>query len=392
MALLAWVGCIADSYELAALFGDDIDYRREAQLIDKTGWPLVAFVTRRAGGAGASLLTRARVAAACLAEGRAGMARLVRAHCETTGDLAARFGLGPRVREALRQTYERWDGKGLPAGLRGMQLTVATRIVTLAGTLEVFHRLGGVNGAVDVARGRSGSHFSPALVEMFCADANSVFEGLDGTSTWDMVIDAEPGLRRRLNAAELDTALEALADYIDLKSPYTLGHSRGVADLAEAAACRMGLADDQVRLVRRAGLMHDLGKVGIPNEILDKPAPLTAAEIERVRLHPYLVERMLARVAARHVGVTSPRVSGRVGISEEAHGDLLADVGPRSGGRRLLHTLTEPDRIVPPGRRATRHENLKPRSPMAESTARPRRRCCGRRGSVLGHYRHGQLG
>jgi HD-GYP domain-containing protein (c-di-GMP phosphodiesterase class II) len=297
VALLAWVGCIADSYELAALFGDDIDYRREAQLIDKTGWPLVAFVTRRAGGAGASLLTRARVAAACLAAGRAGMASLVRAHCETTGDLAARFGLGPQVREALRQTYERWDGNGLPAGLQGTQLTVATLIVTLAGTLEVFHRLSGVAAAVDVARGRSGSHFSPELVEMFCANANSVFEGLDSDSTWDMVIDAEPGLRRRLNAAELDTALEALADYIDLKSPYTLGHSRGVADLAAAAASRMGLADHQVRLVRRAGLVHDLGKVGIPNEILDKPGPLTAAEIERVRFHPYLVERIFARVA-----------------------------------------------------------------------------------------------
>src|SRR6266566_2211344 len=125
------------------------------------------------------------------------------------------------------------------------------------------------------------------------AQAAPVLAGLDEASSWDAVISAEPAQGRRLTGPEFDAALEAIADFTDVKSPYTIGHSRGVADLAGEAARILGLGDQAATTVRRAGLVHDLGRLGVPNAVWDKPGPLGHAETERVRLHPYLTERML---------------------------------------------------------------------------------------------------
>ena len=120
-----------------------------------------------------------------------------------------------------------------------------------------------------------------------------LLSGLDSISTWQAVIDAEPALAVVLSRERIDAALEAIASFVDLKSPYTLGHARAVADLASLAAEQAGFADPQVRTLRRAGLVHDLGRLGISNSIWDKRGPLGAGEWERVRLHPHLTERML---------------------------------------------------------------------------------------------------
>jgi HD-GYP domain-containing protein (c-di-GMP phosphodiesterase class II) len=125
-------------------------------------------------------------------------------------------------------------------------------------------------------------------------EAHSLFERLGRSTSWDAVIAAEPASGIRLTEAEFDAALEAIADFVDLKSPYTIGHSRAVADLAQAAASIYGLPPAQAKTLRRAGLVHDLGRLGVPNTIWDKPGELTEAEFERVRMHPYLTERMLA--------------------------------------------------------------------------------------------------
>ena len=117
--------------------------------------------------------------------------------------------------------------------------------------------------------------------------------GLDGVGTWDAVIDAEPGLALVLSGEQVDDALLAIANFVDLKSPYTLGHAAAVAELAAEAGARLGLPEPEVRTLRRAGLVHDLGRLGVSNAIWDKPGPLGAGEWERVRLHPYLTERML---------------------------------------------------------------------------------------------------
>ena len=207
----------------------------------------------------------------------------LRNHWVAADELAGRLGLGEPVRHSLRESFERWDGKGF-GGSRGEEIRLTSRVVCLADVVTAYYEEGGENAAVQVAWQRSGTQFDPALVELFCANAADVLSGLDGPSQWAQVIDAEPTLARVMTDPEFDAALEAMADFIDLKSPYTLGHSRSVADLAGTAARLMGLPDADCVAVRRAGLVHDLGRLGVPNSIWDKHGPLTRSEMERVRL------------------------------------------------------------------------------------------------------------
>src|SRR5258706_539205 len=146
----------------------------------------------------------------------------------------------------------------------------------------------------DFATAASRPLFIPQIVDLFVAEAPALCADLDEASSWDAVIGAEPALGVRLTDGQLESSLEAIADFTDVKSPYTIGHSRGVADLAGTAARAFGLNQTAARQVRLAGLVHDLGRLGVPNTIWDKQGALSHAEIERVRLHPYLTERMLA--------------------------------------------------------------------------------------------------
>ena len=297
VGLIAAVGCHADAYEQAAWFGDDIAFKSDAYGIDLVGLPVAGFLLRRLGR-GRPPLARMRTAGAFVAGGWKDLTVMDETHCLIAGDLALQLGLGPEVREPLQQAFERWDGKGEPAGLKGDELALTVRIGQLADVVEVHGRVGGVEAAVDVARRRSGGQFDPALAERFCRCAPELLAGLDARTSWTEVIEAEPGLRLELPEDAIDGALEAIADFADLKSPFTLGHSRGVADLAFEAAKRFRLPPAEAVALRRAALLHDLGRLGVSNAIWDKPGPLTEAELERVRLHPYLTERMLARPPA----------------------------------------------------------------------------------------------
>jgi HD-GYP domain-containing protein (c-di-GMP phosphodiesterase class II) len=215
-------------------------------------------------------------------------------HYLATDALAARLDLGDDVRASLKQTFERWDGKHAPLGLKGEEILLTSRLIHLANLVEVFHRAEGVEAAISAARARSGSEFDPALVDLFCAEAPALCENLDAATHWEIVIAAEPSLAAVVSDEPFEDVLEAMADFVDLKSPYTIGHSRGVADLAAAAGRAYGLLSNEVVLIRRAGLVHDFGRLGVSNGVWDKRGSLTQSEIERVRLHPYLSERMLA--------------------------------------------------------------------------------------------------
>jgi HD-GYP domain-containing protein (c-di-GMP phosphodiesterase class II) len=293
VGLLACVGCFADAHEQARWFGDDIDLKAGSYGVDLAGVPMMAFLLGRVG-AGRPLLARAGQRMAFMAGGRREVEGMFATHCMVTGVLAESLRLSPSVREALQQAYERWDGRGEPHGLGGEEVAISVRLMRLARVVEVFYRAGGVEAAVAVAGKRRGSEFDPAVVDVFCEEAASVVEEVGAASGWEAVIAAEPALRVVLSESEFDAALEAIADYGDLKSPYTLGHSRGVADLAVDAGRRLGLDGQEVVTLRRAGLVHDLGRLGVSNAIWDKPGRLTLSEWERVRLHPYLTERMLA--------------------------------------------------------------------------------------------------
>lgn len=345
VALLAWVGCTADSYEVAEWFGDDVAFRAHTYDVDLAGLPMLGFMLRHAG-AGSPPLHRLRMAAALMVTGGRSVQAAMRASCQATGALADRLALGPEVREPLQQNFARWDGKGLPEGVEGEGIALSMRLVHLADIVEVFHRTGGVEAAVAVARQRSGRQFDPSIVDEFCLLAPDVLGSLEPETNWDALIEAEPALRPRLTEADLDRALEAVADFTDLKSPFLSGHSRGVADLAAEAATGMGLREDEVVAVRRAGLLHDLGRTGVPNTIWDKPGPLSVAEWERVRLHSYYTERMLARppMLARLgaiAGLHHERLDAS-GYHRGLPGGSLPPAGRVLGAADAYHAMTEP--------------------------------------------------
>jgi len=159
-------------------------------------------------------------------------------------------------------------------------------------------RLGGVSAATAMARERSGGMHPPYMVEVFCQKADSILKGLDRPPRWEDVLAMEPGERRVLDDDGLDQALEAVADFGDLKSPWFLGHSRGVADLAARAGEVFGLPYPDIRLLKRAAFVHDVGKVGVSTEIWGNPDPLSESEWESVRLHPYHTGRVFSRSKA----------------------------------------------------------------------------------------------
>ena len=197
VALLAWVGCTADSYELADQFGDDLALRAEAHRVDLAGLPMMGFLLRRVG-AGRPPLRRARMGATLVATGGRGAAEAMTAHCLVAAAIARRLGLGREVQEPLLHVFARWDGKGVPGGTGDEELPLAIRMVHIAAIAEVHHRSGGVDAAIAVARDRAGGQFEPRLVEAFADCARELLEGLADESSWDAVIAAEPGLAKPL--------------------------------------------------------------------------------------------------------------------------------------------------------------------------------------------------
>jgi HD-GYP domain-containing protein (c-di-GMP phosphodiesterase class II) len=287
--LLAWVGCHTDAYEQAKWFGDDIAIKADAFHVADPG---PRFLLNHLG-VGKPLFERARLGVAFIGAARRGSLVDLRNHWLAADALTARLGLGDDVRQSLKESFERWDGKGA-FGAKGEEIRLTSRLVYLADVVAVFHRIGGVDAAVTVANERSGRHFDPALVNLFRRQASTLLSDLDFGTNWDTVIAAEPRLGLLISEEKFDEVLEAIGDFSDLKSPYTIGHSRAVASLAAEAARIYGLHEDAVLTIRRAGLVHDFGRLGVSNAIWDKRGALSQAEIERVRLHPYLSERMLA--------------------------------------------------------------------------------------------------
>ncbi len=302
VALLRFIGCTADAHDFAEWFGDEIATRRRLAIVDlERPSEAMGFMIRHLGQS-KSPLGRARMVVAVLAAGPRKVqhvaATRVAAHCEVAQQLAERLGFSSEVRLGLAHAFERWDGRGMPGRLKGEAIALPARVALLARDVDVFRQVGGMETAVSVVRKRAGAAYDPKIAERFCQDASRFLEGLQRESAWEAVLAAEPGQRLEIPDARLDTATRAIADFVDLKSPYTLGHSTGVGELAEAAARRLGLLDEDIATIRRAGFLHDLGRVGVSNHVWDKPGALTDGEWEQVRLHPYYTERVLARPPA----------------------------------------------------------------------------------------------
>ena len=344
VAMLRHIGCTAGSHEFAALVGDEIEFRRGLGREDFTDQRVLLRHVMQAVG-GDSPVGRLR-ALARLAGSAKDMKEGPLAICEVASRLSDALGFEPEVRRDITEVYERWDGKGFPSRTPAERVSLPARVVAVAETAEIFVRLDGVAAARTVVAARAGRAFDPAIAECFGRRADEVMGALEREDLWAETLAAEPGAPARLDGERLDRALRAVGDFADLKSPYTVGHSRGVAELAGAAAAHAGLPDAQGRRVRLAGLVHDLGRVGVSARVWGKEGPLSRAEWEQVRLHPYTTERVLDRAESlRDVAAVAAGHHERLDGSGYHRGVPAGVIAPPV---RLLaaadafHAMTEP--------------------------------------------------
>lgn len=294
LALLYHVGCTgAVAIQSRASGGDDVATRHwvaEADLADVPAMLRIT-VTRLARGWGAADWARGIGA---MAAGPGDTAEAFARIADVAGRLAARLGAGPVVAAALGCTYARWDGKVFPGVPHGEAQPAVARLVHLVHVAQRYERLGGLRAADAVVRERSGGELDPELARLWLQNSGDLIAGLGEDSVWDEALASEPAPFRRVAASHLDDVTRALADFVDLKSPYTHGHSASVARLVEGAAAGAGLSAADASTVRRAALVHDLGNVSVPDRVLTKAGPLTPSEWTRVRLHAYHTERIMS--------------------------------------------------------------------------------------------------
>jgi HD-GYP domain-containing protein (c-di-GMP phosphodiesterase class II) len=292
-ALLINVGCHSDAHEQAKWFGDDIELKATKYGPHDARSLRAVLENLRRIGSGNPPLHRLRVGLSFVLSGHREVEAMILTHSGLARGLAEQLGLPESVGEAVAAAYERWDGRGWPGDLRGDLIPLASRLAQLAEYTEVVQRMGGTEAAISLARRRAGRQFDPALSELLASDAELIFDGLDNVGNWSAVIDAEPALGVLLSGERCDEALRAVANFIDLKSPYTLGHAVAVSELVGEAAAGLGLSGEEALTLRRAGLVHDFGRLGVSNAIWDKRGRLGAGEWERIRMFPYVTERML---------------------------------------------------------------------------------------------------
>ncbi|MBV8762469.1 MAG: HD domain-containing protein [Deltaproteobacteria bacterium] len=294
VSLLRFLGCVGFAHEEAHVYGagDDIATRELMAMADD-GDPLgtVRRIVTRLGRGGA-LGARAKAVARILGDGVA-VAQHAAAQCDASIRFAEMTAMGQPVARALSSICERWDGKGHPAHLEGEAIPIASRLHHIGDVVDLAVTRAGRDAAVAMAKRRAGGQLDPALVRTFAAHADELLAIIDSASVWDRFLAAEPRPHLTASEARTDDVARAFAHFADLKSTWTLGHSTGVAELAARAAKAAGLAESDERDLRRAGWLHDLGRVSVPNGIWDKPGKLTVAEWERVRMHAYWSERAL---------------------------------------------------------------------------------------------------
>lgn len=294
LSLLRHIGCTANAHFDAQRFGNELAIAHAFALDPDNMMDGLSFVLSSAGR-NKPALQRIAAIAGMLAAGPAGAKVNHYAHCEVAQRLSSRLGFAPEMSEYLWQIYERWDGKGDPKGLKGEQIALSARVIHLAQDAVIFQTIGGTEAVLKMVRERTGRYFDPGLADLFCKHAGDLCESINVNSVWDATLASEPGTPTFLSDIQLNEACVVIADFTDMKSPFTLGHSRRVAELAEKAAHQMRLPESDAVLLRNAGLIHDIGRVGVTASIWGKNGPLTESEWERVRLHPYYTERIFTR-------------------------------------------------------------------------------------------------
>lgn len=311
--LLKDAGCSSSSARLFELFGGNPRVvQHELARLDWANYFKAARYCMGHAAPGASWWSSACSAVNLARAGNRAAVELVETRCRRSAEIVSMLGFGPNVAAAVGSLEEHWDGSGRPRGRAGQEIPMLSRILCVAQTVEVIAAVSGPRAALDVARRRSGRWFDPVLVKACEGLEPSLTEwfGYDENELREAVREAEPGGAALLaSPGAMDRIARGFAEVVDAKSPFTSQHSVRMAELSVRIAGRLGLDHDARGQVLRAALLHDVGKLSVPNSILDKPGPLTVDEWETVRMHPYYTLRIvshirgfesLAEIAASH--------------------------------------------------------------------------------------------
>ena len=296
--LLKDAGCSSNAARLNQLVGgSDHEAKRAVWLTDWRRWSEKLNYTVAFAGRGEGLLRRLGRLTRLAAVGPKAEQQLFQIRCDRGAAIALDLGLSRATAEAIRAMDEHWDGGGLPAGLRGHDIPLLAQIVGIAQVTEIFWQQADVRTAMDVLKRRAGRWFSPALVRAARVVARNerFWHDLRTGDPVELLHAVAPALVAT-DAAGLDRVVDAFAGVIDAKSPFTHDHSRRVADYAVAAAEILGFSAERLTRLRRAALLHDIGKLGVSNSVLDKPGSLTPDEWTAMRAHTRHTFEILERV------------------------------------------------------------------------------------------------
>jgi putative nucleotidyltransferase with HDIG domain len=307
--------------------GDDIELKGRQSVIDRSILANAAFAIRSLP-ATEPLPRRLRRLIHLGLRGPRERAAIEQLRCERGASIARKAGFGDAVADAVHDIHEHWDGGGQPRHLAGDRIHAHARVVAACAALDVFASRHGRDAAVATLVARRGRWYEPTVVDVLLALIDQgVLDDLDAPDLVGRTLDlAPPGTGVEGASTDVDRLALAFAEIVDAKSPFTGSHSQSVARIAERVAIDLGLPDADVVDVRRAALLHDIGKLGVPNSILDKPGSLEASEFEVIRRHPELSLRILAPVPAF-----------------AAVAEMAACHHERLDGRGYFRGLTEPE-------------------------------------------------
>jgi len=301
--LLKDAGCSSNSSRLFHILNaDEIRAKRDVKTTDwtKVGFDSLQFAVQHVA-TNSPLPQRIWKLLQVAATQQHDSRELVKIRCERGSLIAKKLGFSDAVAAGIHSLDEHWNGGGYPNHLHEEEVPLFSRIANLAQTLEVFFAAQGPHAAIHAVQQRSDRWFDPELVkaaESLCTEA-SLWEGLESTQLLQDVLVLEPEKRRLIaDEATIDNICLAFADIIDAKSPFTYQHSNGVATAALDIAGHFGMSESDKKQLWRAALLHDIGKLSVPNDILEKPGKLTPEEWQVVRDHPYYTMQILKKISA----------------------------------------------------------------------------------------------
>lgn len=297
--LLKDLGCSSNASRICELYlTDDLTFKRDFKWVDGSLPQVLRFVLRHTGTS-AGIISRFRALADIFTHGDEIAQELIQTRCTRGADIARRLRFAEPVAQGIHSLDEHFDGHGRPDGLSGDSIPIYSRIALLSQVIDVMNSSAGIFSTIDEVNARKGSWFDPALVDAFSALASEddFWKVLNADDIDQTVLTLEPGdFYKPLDEDFFDDIAEAFGQVIDVKSSYTAGHSARVGLYTMLLAEELGVDEYRRRWLKRGALLHDLGKLGVSNSILDKPGKLTDEEFSAVKMHAVYTGKILGRI------------------------------------------------------------------------------------------------